>query len=237
MFSARSRNKHVPPKVVAGELEDVKCIPYEAYCPLLPSGCTIASDLLLSDCYVKQPNLLSFEEGTDLTNPVLQELTACEVIRQHQHSNIATFYGCQSSNGWITGLCFKRYVETMMAKINPGHLNKSMFIQADDRTTARNMATRYLPGIEAGIRHLHALGLAHNDLNPMNVMITEDDTPVIIDFDSCQAIGTTFNCAKRTYGWYDPEVGVSVESNDLDALAEMRVWLTGSSPKEFLFQG
>ncbi|KAB5532777.1 hypothetical protein GE09DRAFT_376931 [Coniochaeta sp. 2T2.1] len=41
---------------------------------------------------------------------------------------------------------------------------------------------------------------------------------------------------KRTYGWFDPDVRVSRETNDLDALAELNVWLTGSSPGCFQFR-
>jgi hypothetical protein len=62
-------------------------------------------------------------------------------------------------------------------------------------------------------------------------MITEDDTPVIIDFDSSSPPGTLLDHTKRTHGWFDPAVRVSQESNDLRALGELRVWLAGSSPK------
>jgi serine/threonine protein kinase len=47
----------------------------------------------------------------------------------------------------------------------------------------------YLQKSECGIRHLHALGLVHNDINPRNFMVSEDDRPVIIDFDSCKEEG------------------------------------------------
>lgn len=122
-----------------------------------------------------------------------------------------------------------------MDKINPGHRNKSMFILSEDRATARKQAARYLPGIEQGIRHLHSLDRIHNDITPANIMISEDDTPVIIDFDTSSAPGTELDKAKRTYGWFDPDVRVSQERNDFDALTELRVWLTGSSPAEFQF--
>jgi len=234
IFYARSRNRHVGLEVSADELEDIEPIPYEAYRPPLPSSCAIAEDP--GDCYIKQANLLSFGGNIDLASLVLQELATCEVIRKHPHPNIATYYGCQASGGRVTGLCFKRYPENLMAKINPGRLNKSTFILSEDRTAARNAAMRYLPGVEKGIRHLHALGIIHNDLNPANIMITEDDIPIIIDFDTSRAPGTAFDKAKRTYGWYDPGVRVSQKSNDLNALAELRVWLAGSSPEEFQFK-
>ena len=232
-FCAKSPDRNVGSGLCADKLEDIKPILPEVYRPLLPSGYSIAPDP--SKCYIKQPNLMSFEETVDLASFVSQELATCEVIKKYQHPNIATYHGCVVSNGRVTGLCFKKYPETLMDKVNPGSLNKSTFISEKDRSAARMMATCYLPGIEAGIRQLHALGLIHNDLNPSNVMITEDDTPVIIDFDSSSAPGTPLDKAKRTYGWFDPDVRVSQESNDLDALAELRVWLAGSSPEEFQF--
>lgn len=234
IYCAKSPNKRVDSAVGADNLSDVRPIPPQAYRPLLPPGCTIA--LGSSDCYIKQPNLISFEGGVTLANLVLKELTACEVIRKHPHPNIATYYGCIASEGRVAGLCFKQYPENLMGKINPGHFNKSTFILSEECIAARKMATRYLSGIKEGIQHLHALGIIHNDLNPANVMITEDDTPVIIDFDTSSTPGTLLDQVKRTYGWFDPGVRVSQESNDLDALEELRVWLTGSSPEEFQFK-
>lgn len=90
--------------------------------------------------------------------------------------------------------------------------------------------------IEQGIRHLHSLGRIHNDLNPSNIMITEDDVPVIIDFDTASLPGANLDQMKRTHGWFDPQVLVPQASNDFEAIAEMRVWLCGSSADEFRFK-
>ncbi|OIW28383.1 hypothetical protein CONLIGDRAFT_374720 [Coniochaeta ligniaria NRRL 30616] len=233
-FCAKSLHRNLGPEICANELEDIKPIPTEAYRPLLPSGCTVAS--APSNCYIKQPDLMSFGGTLDLASIALQEISTCEAIKQHPHLNIALYYGCVVSDGRVDGLCFKRYPETLMDKVNPGRLNKTTFMVSKDRAAARKMAVRYLSGIEEGIRHLHALGLVHNDLNPANVMITEEDTPVIVDFDSSSAPGTALDTAKRTHGWFDPDVRVSQESNDLNALAEMRVWLSGASPEEYQFK-
>ncbi|KAF2177546.1 hypothetical protein K469DRAFT_732394 [Zopfia rhizophila CBS 207.26] len=109
-----------------------------------------------------------------------------------------------------------------MNKINPGHLNKFTFILLEDRTAARKKAACYLPGIKEGSRHLHAYSCNHNNLNPANIMISEDDILVIIDFNTSSAPGIGLDKVKRTYRY-----------NNFDALAELRVWLTGSSPAEF----
>ena len=136
----------------------------------------------------------------------------------------------------MTGLCFTRYPQSLMSMVNPGHYNKTHFISSAETRAPRARAARYLDGIEQGLRHLHALGFIHNDLNPSNIMITEEDTPVIIDFDSATIPGASVKGAKRTHGWFDRQVIVSRESNDLDALAEIRVWLTGFSPDEYRFK-
>ncbi|KAI1126961.1 kinase-like domain-containing protein [Nemania abortiva] len=178
----------------------------------------------LEDCYVKQPNLSSLEVSPGIANPVLQELAVCELIKQHPHPNIATYYGCRSTNGRVIGLCFERYSFNLGEKLNPGHLNKSAFIDLSDRA------------VTSGIRHLHSLGPVHNDLNPSNIMIAEDGRPVIIDFDSCRAIGADLKTVKRTYEWYDRDVNISVETDDLHALEEIRVWLAGSTPAGYRFE-
>jgi serine/threonine protein kinase len=43
--------------------------------------------------------------------------------------------------------------------------------------------------IRAGARHLHSLGLAHNDLNPTNIAVDGDDDPILLDFGSCRRFG------------------------------------------------
>jgi serine/threonine protein kinase len=94
-------------------------------------------------------------------------------IQRNPHKNLATYYGCQVSNGRITGLCFQKYRGTLLEMVNPDHLNKSMFIRSESRAAVRKEAAHYLRGIEAGIRHLYHLGRIHNDINPANIMISE----------------------------------------------------------------
>lgn len=96
-----------------------------------------------------------------------------------------------------------------------------------------------LHGVEMGIRHLHSLGLIHNDINPSNVMIdesTDKDTSIIIDFDSCRPVGESLEEVGRTFEWYDESVQLSLPSNDLDARYEIREWLSDNSTKSFKFE-
>lgn len=108
-----------------------------------------------------------------------------------------------------------------MTKVNPSHLGKTALLVSKENQEARIQAARYLPGIKEGIRHLHSLGYVHNDLNPSNIMITEDDMPVIIDFDAATPPGAALDQVKRTYGWFDPETLVAQAR-----IACLAVWLS-----------
>ncbi|UKZ74549.1 hypothetical protein TrVFT333_002219 [Trichoderma virens FT-333] len=217
------------------EIKNIKAIPSDSYRPPLPPNTTIAPDQL-ADYFVKRPNLMGYVDGSELIEPMLREVEVCEVLLRNPHPNLTSYLGCQSTNGRIEGICFQRYPESLMQKLNPKALNKSMFLQS--RNLSRKTAERYLSEVEAGIKHLHSLGHVHNDLNPSNIMITTDDTAVIIDFDSCVRVGESIEAAKikRTYGWYDRQSQVAIESIDFAALKEIRTWLTGSCPNEFQYK-
>jgi hypothetical protein len=68
-------------------------------------------------------------------------------------------------------------------------------------------------------------------------MFEEDDTTVVIDFDSCRKVGESLHGTKRTHGWHDPHIQTALEKNDLDAFGELQTWLIGSSANKFMFKG
>ena len=45
-----------------------------------------------------------------------------------------------------------------------------------------------MKALESAVAHLHQLELAHNDINPSNIMV-RDGLPVLIDFGSCAPYG------------------------------------------------
>jgi serine/threonine protein kinase len=93
-----------------------------------------------------------------------------------------------------------------------------------------------IDSLESAIRHLHSHGLVHNDITPANIMLDANSSWVLIDFDSCRRIGESLDGVKRTYGWHDPAVTTTTEQNDWDALAELKVWLLGTSINDFIFK-
>ncbi len=72
-------------------------------------------------------------------------------------------------------------------------------------------------GVEKSSWHLRSLGLVYNDINPCNVLFDEDideDTSIIIDFDSRRPSGEGLEGIGRTFEWYNESVPLFLSSND-----------------------
>jgi serine/threonine protein kinase len=84
---------------------------------------------------------------------------------------------------------------------------------------------------------VHSLGLAHNDINPSNIMVREiadgqQPEPVLIDFGSRGPFGCEV-WSQGTPGWYQDEFSTSEKKLDLYSLAKVEKWLeTAGSPDE-----
>ena len=220
----------------AGLLKNDIPIPLSAYCPEFPSEFTLAPEPLPVNSYLKRAPLISYDRIRDGPQPdwiaksVLMEAEICEILKKYPHPNIATYLGCQVSDGRITGLCFAKYQYTLMQEVNPENLTKRQSRRS--RQSIKNYSDM-IAGIDSGLRHLHSLGLVHNDINPRNIMFNGDKA-VIIDFDSCRRIGEDLENVGRTYEWYDEATKLSAIENDLSALEEIRRWL-GDDSMEFQF--
>ncbi|OBT48775.1 hypothetical protein VE00_00728 [Pseudogymnoascus sp. WSF 3629] len=167
-------------------------IPTSQIWPLFPETYTRAPSPLPQNSYVKRPSLLFYgdtDASTELSTLILDEAKACEILRVNPHPNIAQYLGCKVDGGRITGLCFVKYGETLLERVSKGP-------DAFD-------ADLCLRGIRSGIQHLHELGLIHCDINPANILMSGDgdDTPIIIDFDSCRREGEHLGLKAGTRGW------------------------------------
>lgn len=140
----------------------------------------------------------------------------------------------------MSGPCFEKYRTTLSDQVNPGFLNKSMFL-VSGRTRVDKGMRESLAGVCEAVSHLHSLGIIHNDIKPEHIMIDEMGRFILIDFDSCRPVGEALSSeggeVKRTFAWFDEKVKVPTEKNDLDALAELRAetLLFGASEAEFMF--
>lgn len=186
-------------------------IPGDHIWPLADPQFTRAPEPLPST-YVKRPSLLYYEntpEKPDYGRQILTEVEACEILKKHPHPNIARYLGCIVKDGRIRGLCFTKYSTTLSQMLK----DKTSFDKS-----------YFLRGIEAGVRHMHDLGLVHNDLNPANVMM-DGDEPVIIDFDSCKREGDELGLKAGTYGWSLEDEECARRENDLYSLSKIQAAL------------
>jgi len=226
LYSGKWANRFDSPKTL-DDLQEVKQIQTDDRGPKV--------NTVWSAVYVKTPSLLAYTDG-NLEQQITREVETYEILRKNPHANIAIYYGYQETNGRVSGLCFKRYTSTLLEAANPYCLGKEAFVRSARELVGEKMRNG-LEGILGAIKHLHSLGLVHNDINPANIMLDEDGTLVLIDFDSCRYIGESLrnSGAKRTHQWHDPSVDISLEKNDLDAFKELQNWLNGSNG-EFSFQ-
>lgn len=84
--------------------------------------------------------------------------------------------------------------------------------------------------IREGVEHLHALGYAHNDLNPTNIALDRFDQPVILDFGSCRRFGEAL-LSGGTPGWVNENYDTSSRHHDQSALVKLESWLVENSKK------
>ncbi|KAG6123555.1 hypothetical protein E4U12_000766 [Claviceps purpurea] len=153
------------------------------------------------DSYVKEAEFLYYTydtKATRLRNLAAHEIEAFELLRQHPHPNIVEYRGCVVSDGRISGICLAK-------------LEMSLYERMQDSTPFDK--DLFLEGIERGIRHLHSLGIVHNDINPATIMLDKLDRPVIIDLDTWQQNGQeldtpdwSINGSKYDYALFEKDI-------------------------------
>ncbi|KAF9765773.1 hypothetical protein IL306_001878 [Fusarium sp. DS 682] len=216
-------DRHTTPDDVA-QLDDLQKIEMENRGPKLHDQWTIAQP---SDYhYVKKPKLEDYLDS-ELETRMAFEIEVWESIKQNPHEGLAVYHGCAVADGRVSGLCFNRYEQTLMQRVNPNALSKLDFVRSD-RSLVQDDMKQCLQTIRKALEHLHSIGFSHNDLNPSNIMLDKYNRAVIIDMDSSSREGETLEKKKRTYGWLDKDVNYSTFDNDLKALREVETWLFGT---------
>ena len=175
---------------------------------------TIASDGLDdTSAFIKRPGLNSYKsmKGSNwVPKGLLEETLIMEQISKTPHPNIVGYLGCRVRRGRITSLFLELLDQTLMQYIHePG------FADLDK--------TKFVDALESSVTHLHSLGLAHNDINPSNIMV-RDGMPVLIDFGSCQPFGGRLQ-SLGSPGWYEEMFFTSQAKHDTYALKKLREWL------------
>ena len=208
---------------------DVKKIAPQDYCPVASAAIKIAPSSLLATSHIKYPHLDLWAPDLHKTASAItktrtsREVSICEIIAQNPHPNIAKYHGCIVEDGFIKGIVFEKYEETLYDKVNPGWVSKKSF-QYGEYPLQRGRDA-FITEMKSAMDHLHSLGLVHNDIKPTNCMLSFDGTAVLIDFDSCLPIGASCRYVGRTEGWCDLEKELSHPSNDAMALDDIIEWL------------
>ncbi|KAF1987733.1 kinase-like protein [Aulographum hederae CBS 113979] len=196
------------------ELKDtLKHIPDEDVYPDAPPTITPFPEPIDNErLYFKGPKLHEFFLGTgELATLTLQEAETLELLKRSPHPNIVGYHGCVIKRGRIVGLVLDRCKETLYYWMK-GRQKPTIDIDA------------CMNQITSAVRHLHSLGLAHNDLMPANIMLDEHNNAIVVDFGSCQPFGAKLITA-GTHGWIDEDFDTSAQHHDEYALGKIRKWL------------
>lgn len=181
---------------------------------------TKAPDELPPNAFVKRPRLALYDIFLKhkvvhlIPQGLMEEAEAMELLIGHPHPNIIGYHGCHVRRGYITGLLLDRHRHNLENYLKNGHTihDKPVFMES----------------LESAVHHLHSLGWAHNDLNPSNILVTNDSRPIMIDFGSSHRIGEKLSTSRGTKGWIDCEMKdytTSETRHDTSALAMIRTWL------------
>ncbi|KAI8947836.1 kinase-like domain-containing protein [Xylaria longipes] len=182
---------------------------------------TIApAELDNSNAFIKRPGLNCYEsmKGTNhVPKSVLDETTIMELVSKTPHPNIIGYHGCRVKRGRITALVLELLDQTLTQYKSDGKL------QSLDKDA-------FISNLQSAVDYLHSLGLAHNDINPDNIMV-KDGMPVLIDFGSCAPVGQRLQ-SLGTEGWYEELFFTSQFKHDIYSMGKLREWLTSSAEEE-----
>lgn len=181
--------------------------------PQAPHDITLAISENLTTRFVKRPQihcLLNEFEAPLVPQILLDEVHIFELLRRNPHPNIVAYHGCVVNRGYITGIALERLPRILDHRFLE---NASSF---DERTFEHDL--------KSAVGHMHALGLAHNDLNPSNIGLNEDDRPIVIDLGSCKRFGEGLLSA-GTPGWIEDDFDISKKEHDLLAIDKIIDWV------------
>ena len=233
LFTARATGRYSrKSEILAASFDDRVAIPTSAFQPQLTDTLFLSQVEPDDRMFVKRPSLLSYyhtdhTQDERIADDLLREAQVYEKLRSSPHDNVVQYIGCEVKNGRISGLCLPRYKQSLMQRLNPGSLGKRAFANSCSGNLDQGWCQKISEGIRAGLNNLHSLGLVHNDLNPSNILLDDQDIPRIVDFGSCRPEGESLTNVGRTYEWYNEAVQEASKKNDLDALAEIDAWMEG----------
>ncbi|KAH8714801.1 kinase-like domain-containing protein [Phaeosphaeriaceae sp. PMI808] len=191
---------------------ELRRIPDEKIYPL-HTWMSVVPEVDQKNLFIKRPKISCADNEYEVKlvpQMLFEEAEILEFLKQHHHPNIVNYHGCTVNRGYITGLALERYEVILQYRY-------------EDVPHDLDIAA-CMNGIRAGVRHLHSLGLAHNDLNPTNIALDNNDNPIILDFGSCKKFGEEL-LSGGTYGWIDEDYSTSAPRHDKSAMDKIEAWL------------
>jgi serine/threonine protein kinase len=186
----------------------------------LPSPLTIYGSEPLEPSYkvyIKRPNLFALAEGLFNCDQSMRttnrEIASCEVLHANPHPSICDYLGVvlHSDSMRITGLAFERFAFDLEKLVRSGRCFN---------------AESCMSQIEAGLDHMHALGLVHSDLKPANIFVSYDLKRFVIgDFNSTHVRGQRLEQKIGTKGWTLDRFEYAHREIDFHGLSLIRYWL------------
>lgn len=204
----------------------------EIYPPVPPDIQAVDSSIYISSkhTWLKRPNISIYPivetelaGTTRVADDFLEEIRVYQLIQKSPHPNLVEFQGCLQKENRIVGALLKRYSLTLHSRVLGYRFRDSPV-----------NTTSYLKAIQDGLEHLHGLGLAHNDINPYNIMLDEGDRLVIIDMGAAKPFGEPM-AQMGTPGWNDGFEEISSKGNDDIGLQKIREWLEGGWKGHILY--
>lgn len=197
---------------VSTNIANLTEIPPDHIYPQIPAKYSVFAREMTNEIYYKRPRLLSYGQDSKkdaISITVLNEVHNYERLQIQPCEFLAKYYGCLVSSGRIIAIVLEKYECTLADRVRNGPLPL--------------LPDLWLKQILFGVHHLHDQGLAHNDLNPWNIMLKGDQV-AIIDFDSCAPLGELLD-KEGTLDWSDPQATVSAISNDDYSLNKLEKFL------------
>lgn len=189
-------------------------VPLDNINPLIPDGfLQVPLDAVTHDAhYLKAPSFMyeDSEPGrTFVARCLLNEASVLEELRVHPHPNIAEYFGCLVKDGRITQICLKRY-ECSLADYA-------------SRPLSQRQRQDIFEGVVSAVKHLHSLGMAHNDICIYNICIDANGRPALVDFDSCLPFGESLLKGVAIDAYEGRQV--SAAENDFHGLDDFKYFL------------
>ena len=156
------------------------------------------------DVFVKRPNLM-YGSGQSMR----KEIKILEILDKNPNPHIVKYLGVLVQDDRIVGICLKRYKKTLRDAIT----NRVLFDKQ-----------KVMEDISRAARHLHSMGYIHDDINPNNIMLDEDNRAVLIDFDLSKKIGDVREGKSGTYGWERKGDSADIE-NDIYSIGLVKSYI------------